>query len=259
MENKIIETMNIEKILCFALDIAENMLRCNAEINRVEDTVIRICKSYGDVKVDVFAIKTLIIATIRNTNAESFTQTRRVHSSEINLEKLEELNRLSRYICENKPSEVEIEKKINTFRLTDFSITTKNLLGGILGSTGFCVYFGGGARDVVAVGIIAIIVFFINKYAKRFTVNPIVYTTIISFIIGWLAIISVKIGIGANVDKIIIGDVMLVIPGMAMVTGFRDMLTGDILAGTIRLIDTILITVAITCGFALALYTGGFM
>lgn len=259
MENKIISTMSIEKILSYALDIAENMLRCNAEINRIEDTVTRICKSYGDVKTDVFAIKTLIIATIRNEKGESFTQTRRIHSSDINLEKLEELNRLSRYICDNKPDETEIKEKLKEFRLTDFSITTKNLLGGILGSTGFCVYFGGGARDVVAVGLIAIIVFFINKYAKKFTVNPMVYTAIISLIIGWLAILSVKVGIGLNVDKIIIGDVMLVIPGMAMVTGFRDMLTGDILAGTIRLIDTILITVAITCGFAIALYTGGFM
>ena len=251
--------MKNEKILTVALDIAENMLRCNAEINRVEDTVIRICKSYEIIKVDVFAIKTLIITTIRNKEGESFSQTRRVYSSDINLEKLEELNSLSRYICENTPSYIHIQKKLDNFKLTDFSKTRKNLIGGILGAVGFCVYFGGNLKDAISVGLIAIIFFLLNKNLKNIFVNPIIFTGIISFIIGALAILCVKIGLGSHVDKIIIGDVMLVIPGMAMVTGFRDMLCGDILAGMFRLVDTLLITTSITLGFASALYLGGFM
>ncbi|MGL5647806.1 MAG: threonine/serine ThrE exporter family protein [Clostridium sp.] len=251
--------MKINDILSFALDIGENMLKCNAEINRVEDTVIRICKSYGDVKVDIFAIKTLIIATIRDKDGNSFSENRRVYSSEFNLEKLEELNSISRYICHNKPGKKEIKEKLKEFKFCDFAGRKKNLIGGIIGSTGFCVYFGGGIRDVMAVGIIAIIFFYMNKCGSKFIPNQIVFTTLQSFIIGCLAIVSVKIGIGANIDKIIIGGVMLVIPGMAMVTGFRDMLSGEILAGTFRLVETMLITLGITAGFALALYLGGAM
>ncbi|MGL5765143.1 MAG: threonine/serine ThrE exporter family protein [Sarcina sp.] len=249
--------MKIENILSVALDIGENMLKCNAEINRVEDTIIRICTSYGIVRVDVFAIKTLIIATIRDEEGHSYSENRRIYSSDINLEKIEELNSLSRYICHNKPSYEEIQEKLSCFYLCDFSTTKKNLVGGILGSVGFCIYFGGNLRDALAVGIIAIIFFEISKYLKRFLENPIVFTAIISFIIGCLSIFSVKIGIGEHVDKIIIGGVMLVIPGMAMVMGFRDMLSGDILAGTFRLVETILVTIAITFGFATALYLGG--
>ncbi|MGL4873800.1 MAG: threonine/serine ThrE exporter family protein [Clostridium sp.] len=251
--------MEIKDILSFALDIGENMLKCNAEINRVEDTIIRICKSYGDFIVDIFAIKTLIIATIRDREGNSFSENRRVYSSEFNLEKLEELNSLSRYICKEKPKSEEIKERLRAFELVSFSGRRKNLVGGILGSIGFCVYFGGNLRDSVAVGIIAIIFFYINKYGSKFIANQIVSTTILSFIIGCLAIISVKIGIGVSVDKIIIGGVMLVIPGMAMVTGFRDMLSGDILAGMFRLVETMLITVGITAGFALALYLGGIL
>ncbi|WP_297523217.1 threonine/serine exporter ThrE family protein [uncultured Clostridium sp.] len=251
--------MKTKKILTIALDIGENMLKCNAEINRVEDTIIRICKSYGIVKIDIFAIKTLIIATIRDENGLSFSENRRIYASDINLEKLEELNSLSRYICDNTPSDTYIENVLNNFTLSDFSTTKKNLIGGILGSIGFCIYFGGNFRDAIAVGIIAIIFFVLSKHLKNILVNPIIFTGIISFIIGCLAIASVKIGLGVNVDKIIIGDVMLVIPGMAMVTSFRDMLCGDILAGTFRLVETALITISITFGFASALYLGGMM
>ncbi|MGL4848755.1 MAG: threonine/serine ThrE exporter family protein [Clostridium sp.] len=249
--------MEIKDILTFALDIGENMLKCNAEINRVEDTIIRICKSYGEYTVDIFAIKSLIIATIRDKEGNSFSENRRVYRSDFNLEKLEELNSLSRYICQTKPNKKEIKEKLENFKIYDLSESRKNLIGGILGGIGFCIYFGGGFRDAIAVGIIGIIYFYINKYGSKFIANQIVSTTIMSFIIGCLAIVSVKIGIGVNVDKIIIGGVMLVIPGMAMVTGFRDMLSGDILAGTFRLVETMLITLGITSGFALALYLGG--
>ncbi|MGL4742438.1 MAG: threonine/serine exporter family protein [Sarcina sp.] len=249
--------MKMENILSIALDIGESMLKCNAEINRVEDTIIRICTSYGIVKVDVFAIKTLIITTIRNAEGHAYSENRRIYSSDINLKSLEELNSLSRYVCHNKPSYDEVKDKLSHVDLSDFSTTKKNLIGGILGAVGFCIYFGGNLRDGLAVGIIAVIFFVISKYIKKIFVNPIVFTAIISFIIGCLAILSVKVGIGVNVDKIIIGDVMLVIPGMAMVTAFRDMLSGDILAGTFRLVETALITVAITFGFAIALYLGG--
>ncbi|MGL4761937.1 MAG: threonine/serine ThrE exporter family protein [Sarcina sp.] len=251
--------MNTEKILTVALDMAENMLKCNAEINRVEDTFTRICKSYGIVKVDIFAIKTFITATIRDAKGISFTQNRRIYFSDMNLAKLEELNSLSRHLCQYTPNATDAEKMLNNFTLTDTSKTMKTLLGGVLGSVGFCIYFGGNFRDALAVGLIAIIFFIISKNLKNLFVNPIIFTGVISFIIGYLAILSVNVGIGVNVDKIIIGDVMLVIPGMAMVTSFRDMMCGDILAGTFRLVETALITVSITFGFVCALYLGGVM
>ena len=39
-----------------ALDMGETMLRCGAEILRVEDTITRICTTYGGGIVDVFTI-----------------------------------------------------------------------------------------------------------------------------------------------------------------------------------------------------------
>lgn len=44
-----------------ALDMGETMLRCGAEILRVEETITRICTTYGGGIVDVFTILSLII------------------------------------------------------------------------------------------------------------------------------------------------------------------------------------------------------
>ena len=68
------------------------------------------------------------------------------------------------------------------------------------------------------------------------------------------------IGIGDHQDKIMIGGIMLLIPGIAMTNSIRDMLTGDIVTGMLRLVDSILRAAAIACGFALSLMiTGGGM
>ena len=50
------EFRDSEKVLSLALDLGKNMVKCGAEINRVEETVVRICFAYGMRSVDVFSI-----------------------------------------------------------------------------------------------------------------------------------------------------------------------------------------------------------
>lgn len=83
-----------------ALDMGETMLRCGAEILRVEDTVTRICTAYGGGIVDVFTILSLIILSWKTDDGHNYTLTRRINPYPTDLKKLEELNALSRYICE---------------------------------------------------------------------------------------------------------------------------------------------------------------
>jgi uncharacterized membrane protein YjjP (DUF1212 family) len=49
------------------------------------------------------------------------------------------------------------------------------------------------------------------------------------------------------------GGIMLLIPGIAMTNAVRDMLTGDIASGLLRLVDALLVAAAIACGFSLAI------
>ena len=95
-----------------ALDMGETLLRCGAEILRVEDTIVRICTAYGGGIVDVFTILSLIILSWKTEEGQNFTLTRRINPGTTDLKKLEELNALSRYICENKPTCEEIGQKI---------------------------------------------------------------------------------------------------------------------------------------------------
>ena len=66
-----------EEILDVAIEIGVNLLQCGAEIRRVEDTITYICKAYGATTVDVFAIPSLILATIEVDGGTYTTKTKR--------------------------------------------------------------------------------------------------------------------------------------------------------------------------------------
>ena len=91
-------------LLCLALDVGEGMLKNGGDVNRVEDTIERICRAYGAEHVEVFTIISVINAAVRMPDGSYSSQLRRVKSTSNNLGKLERLNALSREICREKPS-----------------------------------------------------------------------------------------------------------------------------------------------------------
>ncbi len=54
--------------------------------------------------------------------------------------------------------------------------------------------------------------------------------------------------IGIKLDTIIIGGIMLLVPGLAITNAMRDMMSGDLVSGTARAIEAFLISVAIAAG-----------
>ena len=93
-----------DKVLCVALDVGENLLHCGGEINRVENTIERVCRAYGAKHVEVFTITSVIIAEVRMTDGSYSSQMRRVPQAKISndLSKLERFNAISRRICTEK-------------------------------------------------------------------------------------------------------------------------------------------------------------
>ncbi len=55
-------------------------------------------------------------------------------------------------------------------------------------------------------------------------------------------------------DKVMIGDIMLLIPGLALTNAVKDMFVGDTITGSLRLVESVLWAAGIACGFALAVF-----
>ena len=65
-----------------------------------------------------------------------------------------------------------------------------------------------------------------------------------------------KLGMHFNTDSIVIGNVMLLIPGLALTSALRDIIGGDLITGSLVMIEAVLKAVAIAIGFAVLLIGG---
>lgn len=253
-ENKKTE---LEKVLSLALDLGKGMVKCGAEINRVEETVLRICYAYNIKKTEVFSVISMVYATVISEEGETHTQMRRIYSNAVNFRRLENLNALSRKICAEKTDVDRAKKELEQILCDTKHFDVFVLLGHVVAAMSFTLFFGGSLIDSLASAPIAIIIYLLNIYIKARGANRLFFTAVTSAIIGLLARAFVHLGFGHNADMIMIGDVMLIIPGLMLINSVREMLCGDVMSGLLRLMESVIISMAIACGFAVALLLTG--
>ena len=104
--------MNYDKILQTILDIGEEMVVAGAEIHRVEDSVERMCAAYGFDRVNVFIIISNLQVTVETPDGRILTHIRRIVRNDVNFDRMDYLNDLSRYVCANTPEVPVMQEKL---------------------------------------------------------------------------------------------------------------------------------------------------
>lgn len=245
------------EFLYMALDIGEQMLVSGAEVSRVEDSIQRICKAYGAKRVDVFTITSSIVVTMYHPEFGPVTQTRRVAGQEFDLHRLDCLNQLSREICSERLSLNQIKQKVERIQSEKKYPFYVQVAIFALISGSFSLFFGGSAADAVVSSVIGIVLKCMSTAAGKLKVNSFLNALLCSLTGGLLAILFVKCGLGDSVSKISIGNIMLLIPGIALTNAMRDMFSGDTISGALRFTEAILLAMTIAFGFAVASLIGG--
>ncbi len=245
-----------EYILSKALDIGENILRCGGEPHRIEDTITRICSAYGAVHTDVFALPSLVIAGIRLSDGTTSSQVRRIYKTSNNMYKLDAMNKLSRDVCSGNISLDEVDSNIAVALNKKPFPKLLSLIGGIIAAGGFAVFFGGSLWDGLAAAIAGFVVSVINLHKVKSS-SQMFYTVAASFIGAMCALLLVHFGIGENIDMVMIGTIMLLIPGLAFGNAVRDLLFGDTVSGVIQLVQASLVAVMVAFGFIVAIIVFG--
>jgi len=239
-------------VLGKALDIGENILRCGGESHRIEDTVERICTAYGAVHTDVFALPSLVVAGVRFADGTTASQVRRVYKTSNNMYKLDEMNRLSRDVCNGVVSLEDVEEKIHNALHNKPFPKYLSIVGGIIGAGAFAVFFGGSLWDALAAAIAGFFVSVMNRQ-KINLMNKMLYTVAQSFVGAICGLLLVHFGIGQNIDMVMIGTIMLLIPGLAFGNAVRDLLFGDTVSGIIQLVQAVLTAVMVAFGYIVAI------
>lgn len=240
-------------LLQTALRIGSLMLSYGAEIYRAEESVVRICKSYDAKEIHVFAIPSSMIVTLYMENESSLTLSKKIEPMETDLYIIDELNNLSRFICNNKPDLSEINKCIDEIMSKKPYHQFIIVLSYAIIPAVFCLFFGGNLKDMLFSMFIGVIMKYLLDKLQSFKANLIFVNTICSAVASLLAITFVKIGFADNYDKMIIGSIMLLVPGLILTNSMRDFMMGDLMTGMVRLIEAILVASGIAIGVAIVL------
>lgn len=245
------------KLLHLLLYMGEMMLCCGGEVRRVENMLSLIGKAYGATETNVFVINSSIVIMMKFSDGNLITESRRVNGSTSNkLWQLEELNAISRKLCENPITLNEFE---NQLKKCDRPTKPYRLyIGSALAAGAFAIFFGGNLLDGVAASIFALLIGLFQSKLYKFFPNNIIFNVVCSFLVGVIICLSAKFIPFIDRDMTTIGVIMLLIPGVSFTNSIRDLIVGDTISGIMRLIESLICSAGLAIGFMLAIFlTGG--
>ena len=239
--------MNEQLLIKNIAEIGKLLLKNGAEIYRVEESLERMCQSYGFQDIGVFALPTYFTMSVTFQDGTSTSLTKRTLQNRTNLDALCSLNNLVRQICDETPSNDFIEQQIKDIN-NIHPIMPLVFLGYGLGAGGYAVFFGGGLQEGIIAGIIGFLMYFFVWINEILGINALMRTTLTSMFLTILAILFYHYHLIYNLDATIIGCLMILTPGIAITNSLRDIMGGDYISGTARMLEALLTATFIAVG-----------
>lgn len=244
-----------KKILILALYAGELMMKSGAEIYRVEDTIVRICKACKIPYVECFATGTGIFLSLDKGGEEDdmYTFLKRIESTSIDLLKISEINNFSRAFSTTDLSVdegMEILKEIDAKK--PYPIPIRLLGAGLVGPS-FCLMFGGGIWDCLSAFMTVLATYALSLLIGKMQFNHFIRIFLSCAFAALLALLLVSLNVATLLSPVIIGAVTIFLPGVAITNSARDLLSGEMLAGMAKATEAIISAVAIASGVGLVL------
>ncbi|WP_404455734.1 threonine/serine exporter family protein [Virgibacillus necropolis] len=224
------------------------MLESGAETYRVEDTMNRIAVSYGLSNAQSYATPTGIIFSVDRVEKTNFI---RISKRSTDLHKITEVNSISRKLTGDELvlSEALVQlEEVDQARL-EFAEWIQVIAAAFVAGC-FTIMFGGIWADFIPSLIAGGIGYATMLWFDRLVATRFISEFIASVAIGVLAIVFVQTGMGVELDKIIIGAVMPLVPGLHITNAVRDLLAGHLVAGLSKGVEAVLTAFAIGAGVA---------
>lgn len=247
----------LRKVLRLTAGVGEELLRCGAEISRVEETMSRIARHYGTSRQQVFIICNGVFVNLEIGEDKKFVSIQPVMGTSVDLNKLCELNNLSREIEQKDLDIDEALARYDAIKRSRKKNPWVHILCSGIGAAAFCYFLGGGSMDCAAAFLMGLLVWGFLTALERFSLSKVLLYIVASMIAAGGCVTMLRLGLVQNLDKAIVGAIIPLLPSVAFVNGVRDLVDQNYISGGVRLLDAILLFTCIATGVYLALQIGG--
>ncbi len=235
--------------VALAVTLAGEMLHYGGETYRAEECCISVLTALGASSVNVIALPTALLVSA-DIDGENRTESVAVKSRNTDLEGIARINAISRRIAAGEMSVDEGFAAINENKKQSFLLLS---LYASLSAGFFSLVFGGGPVDFVPATIAAMLAQLFKRFADRVSGNSFLSTMGGCMITAGFARLAVWLYPLCNMDAVIIGGIMSMLPGLAITNALRDTIHGDIISGVSRGMEALIIGVTIAAGVAVVL------
>ncbi len=239
-----------QRVLELVMAAGRTLLESGAEVFRVQETMEIMARSLGLKDFNVYVLTNGIFASV---GGDASAQIRNVPSQDIHLGRVAGVNEISRRVAAGKLDLEGAEQALEQVRAIPNPSTMVHLLALAMGAACYAVLFGGSLLDGVAGFGTGFVLQLFLLLAGHVRLNKIITRLAGSALVAVSAMCVALIFPVLHMDKIIIGTLMAMTPGIALTTSIRDFVNADYLSGTIRMIDALLIAGTLACGVGLAL------
>lgn len=229
------------------------MLESGAETYRVEDTMLRIAYAFGVDYAESYVAPTVIIFSI-DGGYSTRTEMKRIEKRGTNLNKIALVNQLSREISAGMWTLEEAFEQLRAIQRGKivYPLWLQVIAAGLV--SGFCVIlFKGSWEDFLPGLVIGSLSYYAFILLDHMTKLKFFSEFTAAILIGVLSHLAIHFGIGHQMDKIVIGSVMPLVPGLLITNAIRDLMAGHLVSGLSKGTEALLTAFAIGSGIAIVL------
>ena len=227
------------------------LLSSGAEIYRAEETMHRIADSMQIKDMDAYVTNRGIFASGNVPGKGIESRIMSVPDKELNIDKIEAVNELSREFCSNRMDLSYLKASLQNIANMGEQNVGERILSYFLGAGCFSYAIGTSFRDSLCAAIIGSLVGFYMIWSKYRIKSRVLITIIASVLTAVLSNLCVAIGLGSQLSFIIIGAMMDLVPGVAFVNSVREFSQNNFATGQTLLTSALLTCVSMASGVAL--------
>ncbi len=247
--------LSVKQVTETALEVGRIILQSGGTTNRVEAMMRKVCAGFGYPETESYVTPTGIFISVKDSTGAVGTSIKRIDNRRIDLGKITRVSRLVNCLADRKCPErdqgkglKELQRELNIIDNEEAWPGWLRYLCGGATSGFFCLLFGGAWMEFAIAVFIGIVVSLALKYLSKLAFNNFLLNALAAALIVILAkTIDLYIPY-IRLDNIIIGGIMLLVPGLSITNAIRDTMSGDLVSGTARAVEALFITVGIVAG-----------
>jgi uncharacterized membrane protein YjjP (DUF1212 family) len=257
MDTHPLGNQELGEVLGVALRAGQIMLENGANMARVEEAITRFGVALGAQRLDVFATPTGIVTTAIS-HEQHRTRIVRVVKTGIDLNRVAAINALAERAGSGELSlpqlRDELERIARAPRLYGFVIT---VLAVGAACACFALLFGGNALEAGVAGVAAGVGQALRELLARLQVGRLAMTFLVAVVAAGLGLLGARVLGATEPGLVLAASLLLLVPGVHMVSSVADLFRGDTLSGMARASSAALVIAIAGAGLYVVLLVSG--